>query len=300
MKPAQERIYEHMRLFKARKSGDPEKNQSNSVFWGHSRDHHEGTLKTDDWKISITSAHRTPLSRQLTEGVRIQRENSENILNSKMEFGANNLATLELSYGHRVIRTGRMNKRKREEDIPDIREQPEGQPDYQTNPEPEEYPEASSPTPNAPTTEISSTKGGEHGKGGEREPGPTADTGGVARRPGQKPEGLGRTPNQASEERELTCQNEVTLEEAFTSTPGDRKKEHTNIREEMLTCHNEATLEEVFESTSGGGKGEQPNTREKLPPLPPSPTSPEPPDSKPVSPALGGGAQHQNFPPKAH
>ena len=150
MKPAQERIYEHMRLFKARKSGDPEKNQSNSVFWGHSRDHHEGTLKTDDWKISITSAHRTPLSRQLTEGVRIQRENSENILNSKMEFGANNLATLELSYGHRVIRTGRMNKRKREEDIPDIREQPEGQPDYQTNPEPEEYPEAKLPHPQCP------------------------------------------------------------------------------------------------------------------------------------------------------
>ena len=117
-------------------------------------------------------------------------------------------------------------------------------------------------------------------------------------RHGQKPEDLGRTPNQVSEVMELTCQNEVTLKEAFTSTPGDRKKEHTNIREEMLTCHNKATLEEVFESTPRGGKGEQPNTREELPPLPPSPTSPEPPDSKPVSPALGG-AQHQNYPPKS-
>ena len=34
-------IYEHKRLFKARKSGDPSKNQSNSVFWCHSRDSHE-------------------------------------------------------------------------------------------------------------------------------------------------------------------------------------------------------------------------------------------------------------------
>ena len=71
---AQERIYEHMRLFKGKKSGDPEKNQSNSVFCGHSRDSHNGSMKTDDWKIKIVSAHRTPLSRQLTEAVRIHRE----------------------------------------------------------------------------------------------------------------------------------------------------------------------------------------------------------------------------------
>ena len=77
----------------------------------------------------------------------------------------------------------------------------------------------------------------------------------MTRSPGQKPEDLGRTPNQASEERELTCQKKVTLEEDLTSNPGERKKEHTNIREEMLTCHNEATLEEVFESSPRGGKG---------------------------------------------
>ena len=80
-----------MRLFKAIKSGDPEKNQSKSVFWCHSRDSHEGSMKTDDWRIKIVSAHRTPLSRQLTEAVRIQKEKSEDILNSKLEFGANNL-----------------------------------------------------------------------------------------------------------------------------------------------------------------------------------------------------------------
>ena len=144
---AQERIYEHMRLFKGRKSGDPEKNQANSVFWGHSRDFHDGSLKTEDWKIKITSAHRTPLSRQLTEAVRIQRENSGNLLNSKLEFGANNLATIELSYDSKIVRPGVHNKRKREaEDIGTLevnREKDVGQ--YTgDNPEPEKQSEAGS------------------------------------------------------------------------------------------------------------------------------------------------------------
>ena len=75
-----------MRLVKGRKSGDPEKNQTNLVFWGHSRDSHEGSIKTEDWRIKIISAHRTPLSRQLTEAVRIHREKPGDILNSKLEF----------------------------------------------------------------------------------------------------------------------------------------------------------------------------------------------------------------------
>ena len=79
-----ERLYEHMNMFKRKVEGDPEKNQNNSVFWNHSKDHHNGHLKTSDWKVEIVSAHRTALNRQVTEAVRIAQANNSEILNSKM------------------------------------------------------------------------------------------------------------------------------------------------------------------------------------------------------------------------
>ena len=60
---AYERMTEHMYLFRMKKEGDPDKQQSNSVLWGHSKAGHDGKMKISDWKISIDSSHKTPLNR---------------------------------------------------------------------------------------------------------------------------------------------------------------------------------------------------------------------------------------------
>ena len=113
---AYERMNEHAYLFRTKKEGDPEKQQSNSVLWGHSRDHHAGQMVMSDWKISIDSSHVTPLNRQVTEAVRISRASPDILLNSKNEFGANNLPELELRYGTRVGNGGLKRKRREEEE----------------------------------------------------------------------------------------------------------------------------------------------------------------------------------------
>lgn len=91
------------------------KNQSNSVLWQHSKASHKGLMKTSDWKIKITSSHTSALSRQVTEAVRISRESKASILNSKQEFGCNNIPELEVRYGIKVCNGGM--KRKRKEDV---------------------------------------------------------------------------------------------------------------------------------------------------------------------------------------
>ena len=48
--------------------------------------------------------------------MRIQREITEDILNSKLEFGANNLATIELSKGNKIARRGNPNRKREEEE----------------------------------------------------------------------------------------------------------------------------------------------------------------------------------------
>ena len=112
-----ERIYEHMWLFKMRKEGNPELNEANSVLWNHSKSTHNSTMTTSHWKVEVTSSHKTPLSRQITEAVRISKEPKANLLNSKNEFAANNLPEIALQYGSQIVtatqmRGGRMMKRK--------------------------------------------------------------------------------------------------------------------------------------------------------------------------------------------
>ena len=98
-----ERLYEHMWLFKHKKEGDPDKNESNSTLWVHSKVVHDSTMSTSNWKVEVTSSHKSPLSRQISEAVRISREPKSNLLNSKQEFGANNLAEIALQYGNQFV-----------------------------------------------------------------------------------------------------------------------------------------------------------------------------------------------------
>ena len=73
-------------------------------------------MVVSNWKISIDSSHVTPLNRQVTEAVKISRASPDILLNSKNEFGANNLPELELRYGTKVGNGGVKRKRRDEEE----------------------------------------------------------------------------------------------------------------------------------------------------------------------------------------
>ena len=97
-----ERLGEHYYLFKHKKEGDPEKNEASSALWLHSKAKHNGEMKTTHWKTKILSSHRTALNRQVTEATIISNEGLDVLLNSKNEFGANNLPELVLQHCTRI------------------------------------------------------------------------------------------------------------------------------------------------------------------------------------------------------
>ena len=97
-----ERLGEHLYLFKHKKEGDPEKNEASSALWLHSKAVHNGEMRSCHWKTKILSSHRTALNRQITEATIISNEGVDRLLNSKNEFGANNLPELVLQHGTRV------------------------------------------------------------------------------------------------------------------------------------------------------------------------------------------------------
>ena len=79
-----------------------EKNQSNSVLWLHSKEHHQGRMTVRDWETKIISSHRTALNRQVTEATVISNEGVGSLLNSKNEYGANNLAEMVIKVGNYI------------------------------------------------------------------------------------------------------------------------------------------------------------------------------------------------------
>ena len=59
----------------------------------------------------MISSHRGALNRQVTEAVSISNEGVANLLNSKMEFGANNLTELTIKKGESFV--GAVKRRRR-------------------------------------------------------------------------------------------------------------------------------------------------------------------------------------------
>ena len=109
---AHERTAEHMWLFEHKKEGDPEKQEASSAFWRHSRDAHNGEMRIEDWKSSVTSSHRTALGRQVTEAMTIAAGHKNLVLlNSKFEFGANAVSELLVMRGGLIL--GDRNQKRR-------------------------------------------------------------------------------------------------------------------------------------------------------------------------------------------
>ena len=78
----------------------------------------------EDWRVSIISSHRGALNRQVTEAVSISKEGVENLLNSKSEFGANNITEITVKKGNAVMGVMKR-KRKDEEEEEAPRQQPQ-------------------------------------------------------------------------------------------------------------------------------------------------------------------------------
>ena len=66
-----------------------------------------------DWETKILSSHKTSLARQTKKAFLISREEVENLLNSKNEYGANNISELIIKHGNEIVGEKRREKRKR-------------------------------------------------------------------------------------------------------------------------------------------------------------------------------------------
>ena len=111
---------EHLWLFSHKKEACPEIcmkrhkcSSSDSALWRHSKEAHGGTLRVEDWRVTLTSPHRGALNRQVTEAVKISNEGLGSLLNSKHEFGSNNLSELAVKKGNTLVGEA---KRKRQEE----------------------------------------------------------------------------------------------------------------------------------------------------------------------------------------
>ena len=56
-----------------------------NALWKHSSIHHEGELQEKDFKMEIVEGHRSPLNRQIHEGVELDTNSSTIVMNSKSE-----------------------------------------------------------------------------------------------------------------------------------------------------------------------------------------------------------------------
>ena len=115
-----ERLNEHFKLFKGQKEGCPEKGEARSALWLHSKESHEGEMVDSDWGTKIISSHKTALNRQVTEATLImEAEDSVTLLNSKNEFGANNLSEVAVRRGDNVQGLTKRGRRRIEEESED-------------------------------------------------------------------------------------------------------------------------------------------------------------------------------------
>ena len=80
-----------------------ENREEKNCLWKHSQMHHQGKLQKGDLELKVVERHRTPLSRQVHEGVEIELNGAEIILNSKAEWNQSRLPRIVIETGDRLI-----------------------------------------------------------------------------------------------------------------------------------------------------------------------------------------------------
>merc|ERR1711888_510746 len=79
-----------------------------NALWKHSAIYLEGELAKEDLKMEIVEGHRTPLDRQIHEGVEIDTNGAEIIMNSKGEWGHCMIPRVVIEIGDTIEVTTRM------------------------------------------------------------------------------------------------------------------------------------------------------------------------------------------------
>ena len=70
--------------------------ESNGL-WKHSQIHHGGKLRREELEMKVVETHRSPLSRQIHEGVEIETNSAEIVMNSKAEWNQSRLPKIILN-----------------------------------------------------------------------------------------------------------------------------------------------------------------------------------------------------------
>ena len=74
------------------------KYEKNSL-WKHSVLYHEGTLTREDLVMKVVERHKSPLSRQIHEGVELEMNSAGIILNSKSEWNHSKIPRIRIEVG---------------------------------------------------------------------------------------------------------------------------------------------------------------------------------------------------------
>ena len=77
-----------------------------NALWKHSHVHHEGDLKGEEVKMEIIESHRSPLNRQIHEGVEIEVNGADLLLNSKAEWNHSKIPRVVIEMGEEIEEDG--------------------------------------------------------------------------------------------------------------------------------------------------------------------------------------------------
>ena len=73
-----------------------------NALWKHSAIYHGGKLTKEDLKMEVVEGHRSPLNRQIHEGVEIETNAADVIMNSKGEWGHCKIPRVVIEVGDTV------------------------------------------------------------------------------------------------------------------------------------------------------------------------------------------------------
>ena len=77
------------------------KDEKNSL-WKHSEQHHEGSLERGDFRMEVMEKHRSALTRQVQEGVELEMNMADLIMNSKSEWNYSRIPRIFVELGEEI------------------------------------------------------------------------------------------------------------------------------------------------------------------------------------------------------
>ena len=79
-----------------------ESRQEKNSLWKHSYLHHQGELVREDLQMNIIEKHKSPLNRQIHEGVELELNRADIVLNSKSEWNHSKIPRITIEVGEEI------------------------------------------------------------------------------------------------------------------------------------------------------------------------------------------------------